>query len=129
MSPFGPRPDPPLPGGPDRADALRAFDLCAAAGLVLWAVGARVGRSALAQCPDLPRIAERWEAWWRFKAPRPLLRVSVPQDPNIRWDKGFDLLEQPSQWIALRRRQVERSYRVGEEIPFVRVDLQDLRLQ
>lgn len=83
----------------------------------------RIGSSPLAFCPNFPDIAQRWESWWRFEAERPLLRVAVPKDLSLRWDKGFDLLDQPAEWVRLRRRQVENMYFVGEEIPSARIDI------
>lgn len=82
-----------------------------------------IGASSLAFSPDLPRIAKRWEAWWRFEADRPLLRIGLPDDPAIRWDKGFDLFDRPADWVALRSRQVEKTRRFGEELPSARVDI------
>lgn len=83
----------------------------------------KIGASPLTFCPDLPRIAQRWEAWWRFESDRPLLRVGVAADKTIRWDKGFDLFDRPTEWVALRRRQVEKTRRFGEELPSARVDI------
>lgn len=73
--------------------------------------------------PELPDIARRWEAWWRFEADRPLLVASAPKRRDIRWDKAFDLLERPEEWLAVRRRQVESVHFVGEALPAVRADI------
>lgn len=74
-------------------------------------------------CPDLPAIAQRWESWWRFDAPRPLLVASVPKAAPIRWGKCFDLLDRPEEWVRARSLQVANTHYVGETIPYVRVDL------
>lgn len=73
--------------------------------------------------PEFPAAARRWEAWWRFEADRPLLLASAPKDRSIRWDKAFDLLDRPAEWLAVRRRQAESLHCVGEALPSVRVDL------
>lgn len=84
---------------------------------------ASVAAKPLACCPAFPQIAERWEAWWRFDADRPLVVVSLPTRSDIRWDKGFDLFDRPSAWLQLRRTQVESRYRVDATLPALRIDL------
>jgi len=83
----------------------------------------RVQSSGLKYCPSLPAVARRWNDWWKFKADRPLLVAQVAKTPDIRWDKAFDLLDQPGEWVRLRRRQVEQTSYFGEALPFVRVDI------
>ena len=73
--------------------------------------------------PDLPDTTRRWEAWWRFQADRPLLVAWARKTDRIRWDKAFDLLERPEEWLAVRRTQVENTHAVGEAIPFIRADI------
>ncbi|MEI8243848.1 MAG: hypothetical protein WCI17_11315 [bacterium] len=74
-------------------------------------------------CPDYPERVARWEAWWTFASDRPLACVSVGTNKNIRWDKAFDLLEQPEQWLAVRRAQLENTHWAGDEVPSIRVDI------
>ncbi len=74
-------------------------------------------------CNDFPSIARRWEAWWRFEADRPLLIGAVPKRHDIRWDKGFELLGRPAEWLALRRRQLEACHWVDACVPSIRIDL------
>jgi hypothetical protein len=74
-------------------------------------------------CPNLTEIAGRWESWWRFEARRPLLRFAMGNSMLIRWDSGFDLLENPAEWVKLRRKQVENTILFGEELPSARVNL------
>ena len=84
---------------------------------------AEIASKPLATCPDFPRIARRWEAWWRFEADRPLLVASVEKPADIRRDKAFDLLDDPDAWLAVRRAQLEHTHFVGEMVPSIRVDL------
>ncbi|MDA0321623.1 MAG: hypothetical protein O2923_02755 [Verrucomicrobia bacterium] len=83
----------------------------------------RIAATPLSCCLRFPEIAERWERWWRFDADRPLLIASAGKNPDIRWDKGFDLLDQPRLWLQMRRRQVENTHYVAEALPHVRVDI------
>ncbi len=73
--------------------------------------------------PDFGEVAARWESWWRFEASRPLLRVSARKTQAIRWDSGFDLLDQPAAWVKLRRQQVANTLFLGEEVPSARVNI------
>ena len=73
--------------------------------------------------PDFDDVAARWEAWWRFEAEHPLLRVAVPKDLSLRWDNGFDLMDRPDEWVRLRRCQVENTQFFGEEVPSARVNI------
>ena len=73
--------------------------------------------------PDFPEVARRWERWWHFEAERPLLVGSVAKRTDIRWDKAFDLLEQPDAWLRVRRQQLEGLHWFGDTVPSIRVDL------
>jgi hypothetical protein len=77
----------------------------------------------LKYCQAFPQVARRWNDWWRFQSDRPLIVSQVRKSSEIRWDKAFDLLEQPDEWVRIRRKQVEQTYYVGEAMPFVRVDI------
>jgi len=77
----------------------------------------------LTLCPGFPEIAGSWNEWWAGRSERPLIVAQVAKTDSIRWDKAFDLLEQPEEWLRLRRRQVEETYHAGEAIPSVRVDV------
>ena len=83
----------------------------------------RLQEEPLALCPSFPELAARWNAWWRFEADRPLIVAAEPLTPDIRWDKAFDLLDNPGAWLRVRRRQVEETHYAGEALPFVRADI------
>ncbi|RKX33735.1 MAG: hypothetical protein DRP71_09425 [Verrucomicrobia bacterium] len=76
----------------------------------------------LSFCPSFPEIAEKWNNWWACRSGQPLIVAQVAKTDTIRWDKAFDLLEQPEEWLSARRKQVEETYHAGEAIPSVRVD-------
>ena len=82
-----------------------------------------IGSKPLQFCPDFPALAQRWEAWWAFRSTRPLLIASVSARSDIRHDKAFDLLEDPSAWLAVRRRQLEATRFSEDTPPNLRVDL------
>ena len=82
-----------------------------------------VAGQPLRYCPEFPAIARRWEAWWRFESDRPMLVGSIPKRHDLRWDKAFDLLETPQEWLKLRRQQLEASHWLDATIPNIRVDL------
>ena len=82
-----------------------------------------ISRRPLSFCPDFPALAQRWEAWWRFEADRPLLAAAVRKLEAPRWDKAFDLLEKPEEWLAVRRRQMEATCFSPDTPPSIRVDL------
>ena len=74
-------------------------------------------------CPSFPEIAQRWKAWWKFEADRPLIIAQTPKTNNIRWDRCLDLLAQPKEWLRTRWTQIEQSHHAGEALPFIRVDI------
>ena len=49
--------------------------------------------------------------------------AAVAKTRDIRWDKLLDQLDQPDEWVRLRRLQVEQTHYVGESLPFARVDI------
>jgi hypothetical protein len=77
----------------------------------------------LTSCPSFPEVALKWNDWWACRSEQPLIVAQTAKTGEIRWDKAFDLLEQPEEWLRIRRRQVEETYHAGEAIPSVRVDV------
>lgn len=76
----------------------------------------------LLHCPAFPEIAQRWEGWWNGTSEQPLILTQLGTDAAIRWDKAFDLLDRPDEWLQVRRRQVEETVHFGDALPSVRVD-------
>jgi len=83
----------------------------------------QVASRPLDLCPDFPDIARRWERWWNFDADRPLLCTCPPKGQAPRWDKAFDLVEDPPAWLAVMKQQVANRHWVGEAIPNIRLDI------
>lgn len=92
-------------------------------GGAVWAGRQAAMVKPLEACPHFPEVAERWEAWWRFEADRPLLVTAIGVRTGIRWDKCFDLLEKPDEWLAARRLQLEGLRWSRDIAPSIRVDL------
>ncbi|MFP4378027.1 MAG: hypothetical protein ACLFP4_13370 [Spirochaetales bacterium] len=87
---------------------------------------AEVAKAALSSEPRFPEIAERWEAWWKFEADRPLLVGTVARDgvagEAARKRKPFDLIEQPAEWLTAERARLASTYFLDQCIPHIRVD-------
>jgi hypothetical protein len=83
----------------------------------------KMQNQSLSYCPSFPEVCNRWNDWWRFESEYPLIIAQAPKTKNIRWDKAFDLLNKPQEWLAVRRTQVEETHYVGETLPFIRVDI------
>lgn len=83
---------------------------------------AQISSRPLTLCPTFPEIAQRWEAWWEGVSEQPLVLTQLGTDAAIRWDKAFDLLDDPEAWLQVRRRQVEETVHFGDALPSVRVD-------
>lgn len=82
-----------------------------------------IASEPLERCPRFPEVAERWEAWWRFEADRPLLCASVSGPGFPRGGKCVDKLDEPEAWLETRRRQVEHTHWYDAAIPNTRVDV------
>jgi hypothetical protein len=85
----------------------------------------RIATEPLALCPDFPEIAQRWEAWWRFDADRPLLWGSVARPGAAPPPAGpaFGRVGDPPRWLEFQRRQLEARQPAGDTIPAIRVDI------
>jgi hypothetical protein len=68
-------------------------------------------------------VARRWNRWWSFDADRPLLIASAPTDATVRRDKAFDLVDDPGEYVRVRRAQIESTHYVAEALPMLRVDI------
>jgi hypothetical protein len=82
-----------------------------------------ISRQPLGYCPDFPGIAQRWEAWWHFKADRPVMTCRIGLRDDIYWGKGFHLLEKYDEWLATQILQLENTHWMGDTLPHVRVDI------
>lgn len=82
-----------------------------------------IASESLDLCPDFPAVTERWEAWWRFEADRPLLCATVHGEGFPGGGKCYDLLADFDRWLAKRRSQVEHITWYDAAIPNLRVEL------
>ena len=82
----------------------------------------QISSQPLMYSPAFPEIAQRWENWWNGNSAQPLILTQLGTGSDIRWDKAFDLLDRPDEWLQVRRRQVEETVHFGEALPSVRVD-------
>lgn len=82
-----------------------------------------IGQKPLEFCPNFPAIAARWERWWNFSAERPLLIAAAATRNDIYRGKAFHLLEQPAEWLATQRRQLEATKFVADTLPRIRADI------
>ncbi|OAM90071.1 hypothetical protein OH491_18795 [Termitidicoccus mucosus] len=76
-------------------------------------------------CPDFPEIAARWEAWWVFRADRPLLMATaVRKDDGIYRGKALHLVaDRTKEWLAATRLQVATAHWVADTLPRIRADI------
>lgn len=89
-----------------------------------WTAALREIRSKpLTLCPNFPDAAQRWNDWWSWEGERPLLIPPVVKRTDIRWDKAFDLIDRPEEWLQVRRAQVENMHYIAELLPSIRIDI------
>ncbi|MCC7406970.1 MAG: hypothetical protein IT442_02790 [Phycisphaeraceae bacterium] len=83
----------------------------------------RIAASPLERCPEFPRIAERWEAWWHHElVDRPVFLGKVNTDPRRAMEKRTDLLHRQDEWFAGKQEDLEQKHFVGDCVPNIRVD-------
>jgi hypothetical protein len=82
-----------------------------------------ISKQPLALCPDFPRIAQRWEAWWQGQSlDRPIFIGSANTNPARPITRRLDLLHQPEQWFEAKLADMKQQARAGEALPHIRVD-------
>lgn len=82
-----------------------------------------IAAQPLELCPDLPRIAQRLEAWWNASVlDRPVLLASANTNPARPVTRRLNLLDSPAEWLAEKKKDMLQQQRFGEALPTVRVD-------
>lgn len=77
----------------------------------------------LAFCPDFPRIAERYEAWWHHDClDRPILIGTANARPERPITRRLELLDDAEGWLAAKVEDMAAQHRIGDALPHVRVD-------
>lgn len=89
-----------------------------------WAANLQaVAARGLELCPDLPRMAARFEAFWAHELlDRPIFIAETSTNPRRPITKRTDLLHQPERWLAAKQQDLLDTHWVGDAIPNVRVD-------
>jgi len=83
----------------------------------------RVARDGVALCEDLPRIAERFEAWWAHEClDRPIFIAHTQNPPGRAVTKRTDMLFEPARWFAEKKADLLSLRHVGDGLPNLRVD-------
>ncbi len=82
-----------------------------------------LSRQPLDLCPDFPRLAQRYEAWWQQEClDRPLLIGLANKNPSRPITRRLDLLEQPEQWLGVKLEDLSQQARTPDTLPNIRVD-------
>jgi len=82
-----------------------------------------IGRQPLAECPEFPRIAQRFDAWWRQEViDRPLWIATANNNPASPITRRIDLIEKPDEWLNAKLRDLHQTAWFGDAIPHIRVD-------
>ncbi len=83
----------------------------------------RIGAAPLSLCPDFPRIARRFEAWWSQQLlDRPIFMASYNTNPARPITRRLELLENPAAWLEAKHADVAQTRYVGDAIPYIRTD-------
>ena len=84
----------------------------------------RVGSQPLDLCPKFPRIARRFEAWWAHDMlDRPILIGQTNTAPDRPITRRLELLDDPYAWMDAKLTDLRSTFRVGDALPAVRIDL------
>ncbi len=83
-----------------------------------------MAREPLEYCPDFPKIAARFEAWWHQELlDRPIfIGASVDPASGRRVNRRLDLLRSPDDWFAAKLADLQVIHRVGDALPSIRAD-------
>lgn len=82
-----------------------------------------LSRQPLEFCPNFPRIAQRFEAWWHQQAlDRPILIASSRLNVERAHTRRLELMNQPELWLKTKIEDCRNIYRLGDALPTVRAD-------
>jgi hypothetical protein len=89
-----------------------------------WAAALQaISAQPLELCPQFPKIARRFEAWWAHDAiDRPLFCGSINTRPQRPITKNLELLEQPERWLEEKIQDLKLTHRCGDFLPRIRAD-------
>lgn len=84
----------------------------------------RIARRPLTLCEDFPRIAERFEAWWRHDMiDRPVFIAEANRNPARPITRRLDLLHDHDAWFDAKKADLAQTHGAGDAVPSIRVDL------
>lgn len=84
----------------------------------------RVAANPLSHCAVFPRIAERFEAWWRHDMiDRPVFIAEANRNPARPITRRLDLLHDHDAWLEAKKADLAQTYCVGDAVPAIRIDL------
>ena len=82
-----------------------------------------IAAEPLELCPDFPRIARRFEAWWAHDClDRPIFIGAVNARPEREITRRLEVIEQPDAWFAMKYADMLQTHRVGDALPYIRAD-------
>ncbi len=93
--------------------------------LEAWSAALKdIARAPLEFCPDFPRIAERYEAWWQQECPGPPIFIAACVEPasGRKPSRQLNLLQEPDAWFEARFQDMLAMHRVGDTLPHIRAD-------
>lgn len=74
-------------------------------------------------CPQFPRIAQRFEAWWAHEVlDRPIFFARVNTNRARKITRHLELLNDPERWFQARFEDLKQYHHVGDAIPHLRAD-------
>jgi hypothetical protein len=83
----------------------------------------RISEQPLELCPDFPRIAKRFEAWWAHGAlDRPVFIATGNTTPARPITRRLELLETPDAWLEAKKTDLHQTHWVGDAVPAIRAD-------
>src|SRR5512140_3205502 len=82
-----------------------------------------IATQPLALCPDFPRIAARFEAWWAHDClDRPIFIGTANTRSERPITRRLEVIEQPDAWFAAKYADMLQTHRTGDALPYIRAD-------
>ncbi|MBN1992438.1 MAG: hypothetical protein JW953_07010 [Anaerolineae bacterium] len=83
----------------------------------------QIAAAPLEFCLNFPLIAQRFEAWWnQDMLDRPIFIASANANPERPLTRRLELLDQPQAWLQAKLADLRQLHRVGDALPFIRID-------
>lgn len=83
----------------------------------------QIASRPLQHCARFPQIAQRFEDFWRGQLKDgPIFIATANSNPARPIDRRLELLQDPDAWMAAKIADMKQTHRVGDALPFVRID-------